>query len=77
MLVVKNPKSQSTEEIVKSLLNNDKRQYTEAAHAEIFRRLIDTIQNFNIKAAKVEKFMLLLATAQVILALAQILLALN
>jgi hypothetical protein len=76
-MLVKNPKSQPTEEIVKSLLDNDKRQYTEAAHAEIFRRLIETIQNFNNKAAKVEKFMLILATAQVILAVAQILLALN
>ena len=74
---MKNPKIQSTEEIIESLLANDKRQYTEAAHAEIFRRLIETIENFNNKAEKVEKLMLLLAGAQVILATAQILLALK
>lgn len=73
----KDPKNQSVEEIVASLLINDKRQYTESAHAEIFRRLIATIENFNKKAEKVEKLMLLLAGAQVILATAQILLALK
>lgn len=72
-----NPKTQSNEAIVATLLTNKKRQYTEAAHAEIFRRLITTIQNFNTKAAKLEKVMLFLAAAQVILALAQIFLALK
>lgn len=72
-----NPKNQSTETIVASLLTNTKRQYTEAAHAEIFRRLTKTISRFNLKAEKIEKVMLFLAAAQVILALAQILLAVN
>lgn len=67
-----NPKKQTTEAIVDSLLTNKKHQYTEAAHAEIFRRLIETIKAFNVKAEKLEKVMLLLAAAQVILALAQI-----
>ncbi len=70
-----NPKNQTTETIVASLLSNTKRQYTEAAHAEIFRRLTQTISKFNLKAEKIEKVMLLLAGAQVILALTQILLA--
>ncbi len=70
-----NPKSQSTGEIVDHLLTNTKRQYTESAHAEIFRRLTDTIANFNAKTEKSEKFMLILATSQVILAVAQIYLA--
>ncbi len=72
-----NPKDQSNEQIVKQLLVNEKHQYTEAAHAEIFRRLIETIKDFNIKANKLEKVMLLLAAAQVILAFAQIFLALR
>ena len=70
-----NPKSQTTEEIVSSLLKNDRHQYTESAHAEIFRRLIETINNFNQKAEKTEKIMLLLALSQVILAAPQIFLA--
>jgi len=70
-----NPKNQSNDEIVNNLLTNSERQYTESAHAEIFRRLIETIAGFNIKAERSEKFMLLLATAQVILAIAQIYLA--
>ena len=74
---MKNPQSQSTKEIVDSLLTNDKHQYTEAAHAEIFRRLTETIKDFNQKAGRIEKVMLMLAAAQVLLALAQILLALG
>ena len=69
---MRDPKTETTEEIVAALLVNKKRQYTEAAHAEIFNRLITTIRGFNAKAAKIEKMMLVLATAQVILALAQI-----
>ncbi|MDP4030697.1 MAG: hypothetical protein U1C50_01640 [Patescibacteria group bacterium] len=72
-----NPKKQSTDTIVAKLLVNKSHQYTEAAHAEIFRRLIATIKNFNLKAEKIEKVMLVLAAAQVILALAQIFLALR
>jgi len=72
-----NPKAQSTDKIVSSLLTNTKKQYTEAAHAEIFRRLTITIKNFNIKAERLEKVMLFLASAQVALALAQIFLAIN
>ena len=68
---MQNPQSQSTKEIVASLLTNDKHQYTEAAHAEIFRRLTDTIKQFNAKAEKLEKVMLALAAAQVLLALSQ------
>ena len=75
--MMKNPKSQTTEEIVASLLTNDKHQYTEAAHAEIFRRLTNTIKEFNKKAEKIEKVMLMLAAAQVLLALTQIWLALK
>lgn len=70
-----NPTDQSTEQIVSTLLTNKSRQYTESAHAEIWRRLIRTIQDFNQKAARTEKFMLILATAQVALAIAQIYLA--
>ena len=33
-----NPKNQTNEEIVAQLLVNEKYQYTEAAHAEIFRK---------------------------------------
>ena len=76
-MTIRNPKAQTNDEIVDSLLDNTERQYTEAAHAEIFSRLITTIQNFNSKAEKIEKVMLALATAQVILALTQIILALN
>ena len=76
-MVTKNPKNQATEQIVSSLLTNTKKQYTEAAHAEIFRRLTTTIKDFNLKAERLEKVMLFLATAQVILALAQILLAMK
>lgn len=76
-MLIKNPKTQSNDEIVTDLLVNNERQYTEAAHAEIFRRLITTIQNFNAKAEKIEKVMLTLAFAQVLLALTQILLALK
>ena len=72
-----NPKKQTTDTIVARLLTNKSHQYTEAAHAEIFRRLIETIKAFNSKAAKIEKVMLFLAAAQVILALAQIFLAIN
>ena len=68
-----NPKNQTNEEIVSSLLANTKRQYTESAHAEIFSRLITTIKEFNIKAERIEKIMLILAAAQVLLALTQIL----
>lgn len=71
------PKNQTNEEIVDQLLVNEKHQYTEAAHAEIFRRLINTISNFNAKAEKLEKVMLFLAATQVILALTQIVLALK
>jgi len=73
----KNPKNQSNEQIVSSLLTNTKKQYTESAHAEIFSRLIKTIKDFNLKAERLEKVMLLLAGAQVILATAQILLAIK
>lgn len=72
-----NPDSQTTKQIVASLLKNTSRQYTETAHAEIFRRLTETISDFNKKAERSERFMLVLATAQVILAIAQIVLALS
>jgi len=72
-----NPKDQTNEEIVAQLLVNEKHQYTESAHAEIFRRLIDTIKEFNVKAEKLERIMLFLAAMQVILALTQIILALK
>lgn len=72
-----NPKDQTNEEIVETLLKNTERQYTESSHAEIFRRLIETIKTFNSKAEKLEKLMLLLAAAQVILAFTQIFLAVN
>lgn len=74
-MTILNPKNQIEGEIVESLLSNTERQYTEAAHAEIFRRLIETIKNFNSKAERVEKVMLILAGAQVILALTQIVLS--
>jgi hypothetical protein len=74
---MKNPKAQSIDEIVASLQTNTERQYTESAHAEIFNRLITTISKFNEQASRTEKFMLFLATAQVILAVAQIILASN
>jgi hypothetical protein len=70
-----NPKNQTTDDIVISLLDNKSRQYTESAHAEIFSRLIKTIESFNLKAEKTEKVMLTLAAAQVILAIAQVFLA--
>lgn len=72
-----NLKDQTNEAIIEQLLKNKKHQYTEAAHAEIFRRLINTISNFNVKAEKLEKLMLFLAATQVILALTQIFLALR
>lgn len=72
-----NPKNQTIEEMVESLMTNTQRQYTEAAHAEIYNRLIQTIKNFNAKAEKIEKVMLFLATALVILALTQLFLALR
>lgn len=71
----KNPKTQTNEEIIETLLANDKHQYTEAAHAEIFNRLIKTISDFNNKAEKTEKVILVLALSQVILAVAQVVLA--
>ncbi|MBI5620755.1 hypothetical protein HY949_03185 [Candidatus Gottesmanbacteria bacterium] len=70
-----NPKVQVTEEIVDTLLTNKERQYTENAHAEIFRRLIATIEKFNKDADRVQRMMLYLAVSQVILAVAQIILA--
>ncbi len=70
-IAMQNPKNQPTEDIVASLLTNEKHQYTEAAHAEIFRRLTNTIKEFNQKAEKIEKVMLMLAAAQVLLALSQ------
>ncbi len=73
--MISNPKNQTVDEIVNSLLSNTERQYTESAHAEIFNRLIETIKNFNSKAERVEKFMLILAGAQVVLALTQIILS--
>ena len=72
---MENPKSQTTEEIVEALLTNEKRQYTESAHAEIYRRLINTIKVFNTKAENTTKFMVILAIAQVLLAFTQIVLA--
>lgn len=55
METVKNPKEQTTDMIVASLLTNKRRQYTESAHAEIFRRLIETIKRFNAQADKVQR----------------------
>ena len=72
---MKDPRKQITNEIVESLLTNTKRQYTESAHAEIYNRLISTISEFNAKAERSEKFMMILAGAQVMLAIAQIILA--
>ena len=76
-MLTKNPKTQTTEEIVRSLLVNKRKQYTEASHAEIFSRLIVTIKNFNDKTERLEMVMLILASAQVILAIVQILVALK
>lgn len=75
MKSIKDPKAQGTGEIVDSLLANTSRQYTESAHAEIFSRLIQTIENFNEKADKSQRFMMYLAVSQVILAVAQVVLA--
>lgn len=72
-----NPKNQTTNIIVESLLSNTSRQYTESAHAEIFRRLINTMKEFNEKTEKIEKVMLYLAFAQVVLALTQIIVAMR
>jgi endonuclease III len=69
------PQTQQNSEIVHTLLRNKQSQYTEAAHAEIFSRLINTIVSFNQQAAKTERVMLILAIAQVILAIAQIIMA--
>jgi len=76
MKKIQNPKNQTNEQIVSSLLTNTKKQYTESAHTEIFNRLIKTIESFNSNAEKIERVMLYLAAAQVILAIAQILVAL-
>ncbi len=75
MKTVVSLKDQTTEMIVASLLTNKRRQYTESAHAEIFRRLIATIENFNRNADRMQRIMLLLAVSQVILAVAQVALA--
>jgi hypothetical protein len=74
---VNDPRKQNTSDIVESLLTNTKRQYTESAHAEIYNRLIGTISEFNTKAERSEKFMMILAGAQVMLAIAQIVLAIQ
>jgi CHAT domain-containing protein len=74
---IKNPKDQTIDQIVSTLLTNTKKQYTESSHAEIYNRLIKTISLFNEKAERTERFVLLLATAQVVLAVAQIILALS
>jgi len=71
-MAVKTPKKQTTDQIVATLLSNKEKQYTESAHAEIFSRLIKTIEEFNDKAESIERVMLFLAAAQVILAIAQI-----
>lgn len=70
-----NPKEQSAEMIVDALLTNKERQYTESAHAEIFRRLIATIERFNRESDRVQRVMLYLSISQVILAVAQVALA--
>lgn len=75
MKLIKDPKDQKTREIVDSLLLNTSRQYTESAHAEIFARLTQTIENFNDKADKSQRFMMYLAVSQVMLAVAQVALA--
>ncbi|HAV15222.1 MAG TPA: hypothetical protein DCX25_02740 [Candidatus Pacebacteria bacterium] len=72
-----NPKNQTTDTIVESLLSNTSRQYTESAHAEIFRRLINTMKEFNDKTERIEKVMLYLAVAQVVLAVTQIIVAIR
>jgi len=50
-----NPKNQTTDTIVESLLNNTSKQYTESAHAEIFSRLISTMKDFNNKTERYRK----------------------
>ncbi len=70
-----NPKNQTTDTIIESLLSNTSSQYTESAHAEIFLRLMNTMKEFNEKTEKIEKVMLCLAVAQVVLALTQIIVA--
>lgn len=47
MTKIPNPQEQTTEQIVKTLLTNEDRRYTEAAHAEIFVRLMDSIKQFD------------------------------
>lgn len=47
MSKIPNPQNQTTGEIVKTLLVNEERKYTESAHAEIFARLMDTIKEFD------------------------------
>lgn len=74
-MATRNPRQQSTDVIVETLLSNKERQYTESAHAEIFRRLIATIERFNKDADRVQRVMLYLAVSQVILAVAQVILA--
>ncbi|HCR10937.1 MAG TPA: hypothetical protein DIU47_04620 [Candidatus Pacebacteria bacterium] len=75
--MMNNPKNQTTDTIVESLLSNTSRQYTESAHAEIFRRLINTMKEFNDKTERIEKVMLYLAVAQVVLAVTQIIVAIR
>lgn len=75
METVTDPKEQTTDMIVAALLTNKRRQYTESAHAEIFRRLIQTIERFNKGADRMQRMMLYLAVSQVILAVAQVALA--
>ena len=70
-----NPKNQTTDTIIESLLSNTSSQYTESAHAEIFLRLMNTMKEFNEKTEKIEKVMLCLAVAQVVPALTQIIVA--
>lgn len=74
-MAILNPKDQTTDLIVETLRSNKERQYTESAHAEIFRRLISTIEKFNKDADRVQRMMLYLAVSQVILAVAQVILA--
>ena len=75
--MMNNPKNQTTDTIVESLLSNTSRQYTESAHAELFRRLINTMKEFNDKTERIEKVMLYLAVAQVVLAVTQIIVAIR
>ncbi|MCL5411321.1 MAG: hypothetical protein M1150_01080 [Patescibacteria group bacterium] len=44
---MENPQKQTNEEIINMLLNNEDRKYTEAAHAEIFVRLMESIRKFD------------------------------